>query len=110
MIHYILVREDLPVGVAAAMISHAAANSAFESSMRDWEDMTTVVLGIPNERFLSDAAVRLGLERGNEVTLFYESDGPYSGQFMSLGVWPDDDAVLKPIMTGYPLYNGPTNK
>jgi hypothetical protein len=88
--HYIFVRRDLPLGVLAAMVTHAAGESgalyADENDGR-FRNASAVVLEAKNEKHLEKIGKHiweLGLDRVEIV----ENSGPYAGQFMAIGVVP----------------------
>jgi hypothetical protein len=92
LVHYIIVRRDLPVGVMAAMVTHAAGESgALYQDPYDgrFRGATAVVLEAKNERWLNDYAEYL---RANDIQCVevHESGGPFHGQFMAIGVVPCD--------------------
>ena len=99
LIHYIIVRRDLPVGVLAAMTTHAAGESAAVYERSYWneheggpnyghfEGATAVVLEAKDEKHLRQIASYLG-EAKVDYTTVHESGGEYSGQFMAIGVIP----------------------
>lgn len=83
--HYVIVRRDLPLGVLAAMVLHAAAESAGE----DYGRCTAVVLEAKNERHLFDILQELKEDKVALVTIF-ESGGLYDQQLMAIGCYPVD--------------------
>ena len=97
--HYCVVRSDLPFGAQAAQLIHAAGQSA--SGLAS-EGSYAIALHVPNETELRRLAVRLELA-GIERALIKESDPPYAGQAMALGIRPMDRARLKPFLSSYPL-------
>lgn len=102
LIHYIIVRKDLPLGIMAAMITHAAGESA---SHRLWPlppHTTAVVLEALNEDHLKDIVGYLRIN-GIDFTQVIESDHPYEGQLMSLGLKPADRARFGNKLKGFNL-------
>lgn len=95
--HYIVVRADLPAGVAAAMVAHAAAGSA-----RGLHDETThVVVLKADPKQLSDLSMLLALESEEHGLFVYdvvETEGRYAGQLLALGVEP---GPREPTRRGY---------
>jgi peptidyl-tRNA hydrolase len=88
--HYIIVRRDLPLGVLAAMITHAAGESAALYS--DPEDgrfrhAIAVVLEVKTEEDLLEANEYL-FSNNIQRVLVKESGGPYDGQYMAIGLVP----------------------
>lgn len=90
--HYIIVRRDLPLGVIAAMVCHAAGESAvlyqdpYDGRFRG---ATAVVLEAKDERWLNDYAEYLRQHDIQNVEV-HESGGPFNGQFMAIGIVPCD--------------------
>ena len=100
--HYILVRRDLPLGVVAAMITHAAGESGsrycdcYDGGFRG---ARAVVLGFADEPTLLRAAEKLRRHCIDAVRV-NESDDPYDGALMAVGVVPiDPDTVCVPGKT-----------
>lgn len=88
--HYIIVRRDLPLGVCAAMITHAAGESA--PLYQDPEDgrfrhAVAVVLEAKNEHDLLKIDEYLYSNYIQRVVVT-ESGGPYDGQTMAIGLVP----------------------
>lgn len=78
--HYVVVRSDLPLGVLAAMVTHAAGESGPVP-----EHTRAVVLSVPDEASLKEVAKlcpQAVLGRG----LILETEGPYAGQLMAIGL------------------------
>lgn len=101
--HYIIVRRDLPLGVLAAMITHAAGESAaFYEDPEDgsFQNARAVVLEVKSELDLYKAGALLFKKEIQRVDVV-ESHGPYAGQFMAIGLVPVEsekvDAVLRPF-------------
>lgn len=99
MIQYILVREDLPVGVASAMVAHAAAESVAQWILK--EDYyptaklpsplsTVVVLAAKDEKAIVKWHKKLTRMNIKHI-MFCEPDAPYNGAAMSIGCLPADD-------------------
>lgn len=88
LIHYVIVRNDLPLGVLTAMVAHAAGESAFLFNGDSiFKNAIAVVLAVDNELALHKAAQHL---RNLHVlhTEVVEGDGPYKDQLMAIGVVP----------------------
>jgi peptidyl-tRNA hydrolase len=126
--HYIIVRRDLPVGITAANIAHAAGESFFafgtrprsseverllsKQKVESSEDSggstflaghtIAVVLRARAEADLKKLALRLN-EHGIDNEVIVEVDGTYSGQVMAIGVWPTDRNIRE-MFNGYQLY------
>ena len=100
-----IVRSDLPAGSAAAQIVHAAG----ESSPGDLPSGTfAVVLSVPTELGLRAVAARL-TAAGLPFVEIVESDEPYSGQLMAIGVRPVLRSIARKAMSSLPLYRGPAS-
>lgn len=99
MTHYCVVRTDLPLGVQAAQLIHAAG----QSSPGNLPDGTyAVALSVKDEaelRALADALEQAGLSR----QLIVESDEPYAGQAVALGIAPMERRALKRFLSRFPL-------
>lgn len=83
--HFVIVREDLPKGVLAAHVAHAAGESGPAPP-----GSIAVVLGVPNEAELLAIDARL-TARGVPHVLIYENAGPFDGQATAIGVHPTHD-------------------
>lgn len=105
LIHYIVVRRDLPLGVVCAMVTHAAGESA--SLYEDPYDgrfrhAIAVVLEAKNEQALEETAELL---RRNDIQCVevWETDGPYDNQLMAIGLVPCEryevGRILEPFQT-----------
>lgn len=102
--HYIVVRSDLEAGVAAAQIAHAAG----ESSPGNLPAETfAVVLAAPDEVVIRQVAERL-LAAGQVPVLIFESDPPWSGQLMAIGLPPAPRSRMRKLLSSLPLYRGQT--
>lgn len=85
--HYCIVRGDLPRGVMAAQLVHAAG----ESVRGELPPHTrAVVLAVADEAALLRVAARLH-DLGVPHRLIREPDPPWHGAAMSIGVCPIDD-------------------
>jgi hypothetical protein len=103
LIHYTVVRKDLPVGVMSAQIVHAAGESGALLG-RPFEAIA-VVLEVANEAELDKVVIHL-LDYSIPHIRIREGDGPYSGQFMAIGLVPQEREVLSPIMAAFQLLKG----
>ena len=94
-----IVRGDLPRGLQAAMLVHAAG----ESSPGNMSDGTyAVVLKARDEVHLAAEADRL--ERaGVRLVRVHEPDAPYHGSLMSLGLVPGRREDLRRHVSQLPL-------
>lgn len=96
--HYVIVREDLPKGVLAAHVCHAAGESGPAPP-----GSIAVVLGVESEAQLIRIAGRL-TARGVLYVLIRENAGPYSGQVTAIGVMPiSDRTAVRKVVSDLPL-------
>lgn len=106
--HYIIVRKDLPLGVLAAMVTHAAGESAvLYQNPEDgrFRRARAVVLEAVNELALQDVSRRLeklGIQRVEIV----ESGPIYSGELMAVGVVPTESQSVVEAMQHYLTLKG----
>ena len=99
MTQYIVVRADLPIGMIAAQVAHAAG----AGSERHPPDVHVIVLAVANEEELRLISQRL-LDSEIAQTLVVESDAPYTEQAMSLGCeLVCDREPLRRILSSLPL-------
>ena len=78
-------REDLPKGVLAAHVCHAAGESGPAPP-----GSIAVVLGVAGEPELLLVADKLDAQRVPHV-LIREDSGPYEGQVTAIGIQPTND-------------------
>jgi peptidyl-tRNA hydrolase len=111
MVHYIVVRRDLPVGVIAAQVTHAAGESfaRYLHNETIWRrpfgtphGTIAVVLEARNSQHLH-AVVRRLRQAKVPFEAIREPDAPWDGALMALGVWPGCRASLEPHFTGLDL-------
>lgn len=95
-----IVRRDLPLGVVAAMIVHAAGES---SSGNLAPNTHAVVLCVEDEQSLLALSDRLAAAGCVHVTV-REPDPPYAGAAMALGLPPQDRASLRPHLKRLALF------
>lgn len=107
MTHYVVVRRDLPLGVLAAQVTHAAGASAarwgFEGDAELPGDTHAVVLSVPGEPELHTVAeaLRAAGIRFHEIK---EPDPPWAGALMALGLWPvRDRSSIRQVLSRLPL-------
>lgn len=100
-VHYVIVRRDMPVGVVAAMIVHAAGESA--TNVPGFKGCTAVVLAVDNEAQLSSVLTKLRQEFILHIAV-WENSPPYAGQLMAIGVVPGPREELGPVFQNYSLY------
>lgn len=92
-------RADLPRGIQAAQIVHAAG----ESSPGNLSPGTyAVVLAVANERLLVQAADVLR-RKGIDFVMVFEPDPPYEGAPMAIGVRPGRKEALRRHLSAFPL-------
>lgn len=96
-----VIRKDLPFGVALAQTVHAAGESAQNSEVPP--DTHAVVLAVPDEIALLAIEEKL-LRAGIEITAVRESDAPYLGQLMSIGIRPQPREKIRKLLANLPLY------
>lgn len=103
--HYCVVRADLPIGAQAANLIHAAG----QSSPGNLGDGTyAVALTVKDEASLRLLAARLATA-GLPHHIAIESDAPYTGQAMAIGIAPNDRKVLKRYLSALPLLRAPSS-
>lgn len=103
LIHYCVVRADLTVGQQAAQLLHASGES-FAMSKTLWEEnIIGVALNAKDETHLRELSDKLHAA-GIQFHGIVEQDSPYTGQLMSIGLYPtrDRDAVRK-VLSSLPL-------
>lgn len=89
--HYCLTRADIPAGLQAAQLIHAAG----ESSPGNLPPHTyAIALTCADEGELNTLSNRLFLA-GIKHKRIIESDAPYSGQLMAIGIPPQPRSMLK---------------
>lgn len=111
MIQYIIIRRDLPFGTTLAQVAHAAADSTeLWVNMKDWmfgipkHDPTIVaILGVRDVMRLRKLEYRLRAKNVPHVAI-RESDAPWNGQLMAIGVCPGDRELLSPLFVKYQSY------
>lgn len=105
--HYIVVRDDLPPGVAAAQIAHAAG---FSAQLRWWRDGSYPILK-PNAHVVVLRATQAQLCKlldsmsHEDLVAVVEVDAPYTGQLLAVGVRPAERCLLnRDVLRTLPLY------
>lgn len=98
--HYVLVRDDLPRGVALAQTIHAAGESG-DGPLPS--GTFAYALAVKDEEELHEYAGKLwDAEIPHKVIV--ETDGPYAGQAMTIGLFPTrDKSSIRKILGGLPL-------
>ena len=103
LVHYIIVRKDMPMGVVAAQVAHVAAESAVLYTSF-FHGSTVVVLEVDNQTQLLRANSKL-IQAGLAPVCFYESSGPLGGQFTALGLVPCEREKVAELLKNYRLFN-----
>lgn len=96
-----IIRKDLPFGVALAQTVHAAGESAQNTTVPS--DTHAVVLSVPDEHTLLSYEAKL-LRNGLELSAIREPDEPWNGQLMAIGIKPQPREKLKKLLSNLPLY------
>lgn len=100
--HYVVVRSDLPLGVLAAQIVHAAG----ESSPGNLPEATrAVVLTVAGEEALERLFARLARAQV-AYRAIREPEAPWNGALMAIGVVPAPKSTLRKVLSDVPLYRG----
>lgn len=94
-----VVRSDLPRGVLAAQVVHAAGESSPGGLP---EGTNAVVLACPTEAALRDVADRLA-RAGVPHVRVEEPDAPWCGELMAVGVAPGRKEDLRRHLSALPL-------
>lgn len=99
--HYCIVRNDLPIGVAAAQLVHAAGETGGNLT----PGTRSVVLGVNHQDDLQFISFRLSLKEIPHK-LIIESEEPYQHQLMAIGIFPvRGKEVLKCILGKLNVYS-----
>lgn len=85
--HYVIVREDLPLGVQFAQAIHAAGESC-EGPLPS--GTYAYALGVRDEAHLEQIIARLW-DAAIPYTVVCEPDPPYLDAPMAIGIWPTSD-------------------
>jgi peptidyl-tRNA hydrolase len=94
----VIVREDLPKGVLAAHVCHAAGESGPAPP-----GSIAVVLGVSDEPELLRIAARLDTQCITHV-LIRENAGPFDGQATAIGIPPTSDrTAIRKALSSLPL-------
>lgn len=102
--HYIIVRRDLPLGVLASQIVHAAGESvaSYETGACEFYGATAVILEVKDEAKLLDVMYLLR-DNGIQHVRINEDSLPYNGALMAIGVIPQERGkvgqLLKDLQT-----------
>lgn len=97
--HYCITRADLPTGVQAAQLVHAAG----ESSPGKLPPHTfAFALVVKDEAELKELGWQL-FKNGVPHRSIYEPDAPWNGQMMAIGVVPGPRPFLRKFFSKLPL-------
>ncbi len=96
-----IVRKDLPFGVALAQTVHASGESAQNTKVPP--NTHAVVLAVPDEASLLAVEKKL-LEAGIEISAIREPDAPWNGQLMTIGIKPQPREKIRKLLSNLPLY------
>lgn len=100
LVHYIIVRADLPIGSQVAQVIHAAGESA---SPKPEPGAIAVALHAKDEHHLLEIASALAHARIPHH-LVVEADAPYADQYMAIGVHPTTDRLaVRKVLSALPL-------
>jgi peptidyl-tRNA hydrolase len=95
----VIVRGDLPRGLQAAQLVHAAGESSDEAIPPGTH---AVVLVCPDRHALAAEAYRL-TKLGVKFTAILEPDPPYYGEIMAIGLHPGRKEDLRRHLSSLPL-------
>lgn len=100
MHHYVIVRRDIPVGLQAAQITHAAGESARLSETLP-AGTHAVTLHIHDEAAINELGRTLS-SAGIKYASIVENDPPYENQLMAIGLSPQvRTPLIKKILGRY---------
>lgn len=88
--HYVVVREDMPLGNICAQAVHAAGETAVPLPP---EGTHAVCLAAKNHEDLLNISQQLH-EKNISHKVIYEPDAPFNGQATAIGVYPVSDRTL----------------
>lgn len=94
-----VVRSDIPRGIQAANIVHAAGESSPGNLP---PGVHAVCLTVPNEHALLEVADKLGAA-GVRFVSIVETDAPYTDSLMAIGCAPAAKEVLRRCLSALPL-------
>jgi len=103
--HYVIVRRDAPVGVQAAMIVHAAGESAQLRGAAAASPPTHAVALSASEAELRALARALAVA-GVRHVFVREPDEPWCGAPMAIGLAPMPRARVRRLLAHLPLVRG----
>ncbi len=96
-----VIRKDLPPGVALAQTVHAAGESAQNTEVPPHTH--AVVLAVPDEASLLVVETNLKLA-GVDIAAIREPDPPWNGQLMAIGIKPQPREKIRKLLSNLPLY------
>ncbi len=100
--HYCIVRRDLPTGVMAAQLCHAAGESTFDFKVPS--GTYAVVLSVADEEELISLARRLTAADIRHI-MIREPDLPWDNQAMTIGLFPSiKTKQIKSVLSSLKLY------
>ena len=99
--HFVIVRDDLPIGVLAAQVIHAAGESV-EGKVPSGTH--AVALAAPSEEALERIEKRLADNDVPHISI-REPDAPWNGALMAIGIRPmaQDNPNLRRAVKRLPL-------
>lgn len=99
--HYVIIRNDLPIGAKIAQTIHAAGESANNKVLP--KNTHAIALSCQNENELLRLEFRLN-QNNIEYVLIREPDAPYNGEAMAIGICPQPRTkLLKKLLSNLPL-------
>jgi len=94
--HYVIVRADAPAGVQAAQIIHAAG----ESGPAEPSTFAVALHATPTQLAVLEAVL---LAHGVDHVAIRESDPPWDGALMAIGIRPVRKSVVRHLVRHLPL-------
>lgn len=98
-------RKDIPIGLAAAQVVHAAGESALS---RVPKGTHAVVLQVDNQLNLKTISNQLD-DKSIDHVVISESDKPYCGELTAIGLMPitsEERDEVKKVLSSLKLYGG----
>lgn len=105
IVHYIFVRKDIPLGVLAAMITHAAGESGalYEDNYDGRFRGATAVVLEARDQYHLDMIEKYLQSKNIQYVAVHESGGEFHGQFMAIGVVPGERETLSNYFSTFGL-------
>lgn len=97
--HYCITRADIPTGLQAAQLIHAAGESSPGNLPPHCYAIALVCKNEAELQALSEKLFFHGIKHKRIV----ESDAPYTGQLMAIGIPPAERSKLKRYLSMYSL-------